>query len=257
MTRTLRWILGGFALLMGATFYMAYRSYDGLVERHYYRSASMEFAEREAEARAGFFAILPDRYRSGPSRFAVKLATDAGPLRGARAMLTAMRIKGQGDDREFPLNEETPGAYAAQIVLPSAGQWMFSLDVETDRLHAKRRWSAVAKEGPAGTPSWDLRGMAGNQEVRLVLSPWPPRPMRELSFTVDLPGYEGHALPFVDLSMEGMNMGRNRVDLSLAPDGRYRGTGVIVRCPSGRRGWEAAVTVPGRGKAVFRFAVAD
>ena len=52
-------------------------------------------------------------------------------------------------------------------------------------------------------------------------------------------------------------MGRNRVDLYLGPDGRYRGTGVIVRCPSGRHDWEATVTAPGAGKAVFRFAVAD
>jgi len=56
--------------------------------------------------------------------------------------------------------------------------------------------------------------------------------------------------------MAGMEMGRNRVDLSRGEDGRYRGTGVLVRCPSGRRDWEATVTLPGAGKAVFRFAVA-
>jgi hypothetical protein len=81
--------------------------------------------------------------------------------------------------------------------------------------------------------------------------------MREVDFTVSLPGYAGKALPYVDLSMAGMEMGRNRVDLSPGPDGRYRGTGVIVRCPSGKHDWEATVTAPGAGKAVFHFAVAD
>ena len=102
-----------------------------------------------------------------------------------------------------------------------------------------------------------LRGAAGGQEVLLSVAPWPPRAMREVEFTVTLPGYAGAASPSVDLSMTGMEMGRNRVDLSRGTDGRYRGMGVIVRCPSGRNDWEATVTAPGAGKAVFRFAVAD
>ena len=102
-----------------------------------------------------------------------------------------------------------------------------------------------------------LRGSAGGQEVLLSIAPWPPIPMREADFTVTLPGYAGKAVPFVDLSMAGMEMGRNRVDLSREADGRYRGTGVFVRCRSGSHDWEATVTAPGAGKAVFRFAVAD
>ena len=102
-----------------------------------------------------------------------------------------------------------------------------------------------------------LRGAIGGQEVLLSITPWPPVAMRDVDFTVSLPGYAGKAPPHVDLSMAGMEMGRNRVDLSRGADGRYRGTGVFVRCPSGRRVWEATVTAPDVGKAVFRFAVAD
>ena len=102
-----------------------------------------------------------------------------------------------------------------------------------------------------------LRGAIGKQEVLLSVTPWPPRAMREVGFTVSLPGYAGSAPPSVDLSMSGMEMGRNRVDLSRGTDGRYRGTGVVVRCPGGRTDWEATVTAPGAGKAVFHFAVAD
>ena len=122
-----------------------------------------------------------------------------------------------------------------------------SWDGLVDRRHTE------AMSASAGS----LRGAIGGQEVLLSIAPWPPIAMREVEFTVYLPGYAGKAAPYVDLSMAGMEMGRNRVDLSRGADGRYRGTGVIVRCPSGKRDWEATVTAPGAGKAGFRFAVAD
>ena len=119
-----------------------------------------------------------------------------------------------------------------------------------------RSWDGLVDRLPSETAGI-LRGAAGGQEVILSITPWPPGTMREVDVTVSLPGYAGNALPYVDLSMAGMEMGRNRVDLSRGADGRYRGTGVIVRCPSGTRDWEATVTAPGAGKAVFHFAVAD
>lgn len=122
---------------------------------------------------------------------------------------------------------------------------------------AKSEFTARREEVPATFAAGTLRGAVGGQEVLLAITPWPPVAMRETGFTVTLPGYAGKDPPYVDLSMAGMEMGRNRVDLSRGADGRYHGTGVIVRCPSGRRDWEATVTAPGAGKAVFRFAVAD
>jgi hypothetical protein len=254
----MRWLIGGlfaaFALLTGATIYISHRSWDGLVDRRYSETAANEFAEREAEARAGFTAVLPDRYLAGMNRFRAVLSTSAGPLRGALVTLDAMRIEGPRDDRSFSLREESPGGYAADVFLPLPGQWIFSLSVDADPLHARRRWTAEAKPSDAAEI---LRGVLGGREVLLSITPWPPRPMRELDFTATLPGYAGKASPYVELSMEGMEMGRNRVDLSRGTDGRYRGTGVIVRCPGGRNDWKATVTAPGAGKAVFRFAVAD
>jgi nitrogen fixation protein FixH len=247
-------LFAAFALATGATIYIAHRSWDGLVDRRYSEAGANEFAEREAEARAGFTATLPDRYRTGENRFRAFLSTSAGPLRGARVTLDAMRIGGPRDDRSVTLLEEAPGAYAADVHLPLPGQWTFSLSVDAEPLHARRRWTAVAMPSDkAGT----LRGAAGGQEILLSISPWPPIAMQEVDFTVSLPGYAGTVSPCVDLSMAGMEMGRNRVDLSRGADGRYRGTGVIVRCPSGKHDWEATVTAPGAGKAVFHFAVAD
>ena len=117
-------------------------------------------------------------------------------------------------------------------------------------------WDGVVDPSSSETTGV-LRSAMNGQEVLLSIAPWPPRAMREVDFTVSLPGYAGKASPYVDLAMAGMEMGRNRVDLSRGADGRYRGTGVFVRCPSGRHDWEATVTAPGAGKAVFRFAVAD
>lgn len=254
MKRLVGGLIAAFALLMGATIYIAHRSNDGLVDRRYYDAASTEFADREAEARVGFTASLTDRYIAGNNRFRAALSTSSGPLRGARAALDIQRTSGPRDDRSFPLREEAPGVYAGDVFLPFPGRWTFSLAVDADRLRVRRRWMADARPSDAaGT----LRGTAGRQEVLFSLSPWPPRTMRAVDFTVSLPGFAGTSPPFVDLSMAGMAMGRNRVDLSRGPDGRYRGTGVIVRCPSGRNDWEATVTAPGAGKAVFRFAVAD
>ena len=254
----MRRLIGGlfafFALLTAATIYLSHRSWDGLVDRRYAEAGANEFAEREAEARAGFTAALPERYLAGENRFRAVLSTSAGPLRGARVTLDAMRIEGPRDDRSFSLREEAPGVYAADVFLPLPGRWTFSLAVDADRLHPRRRWTAEAKPPDAAGV---LRGMLGGREVLLSIAPWPPRAMREVDFTASIPGYAGKAPPYVDLSMAGMEMGRNRVDLSRGADGRYRGTGVIVRCPSGSRDWEAAVTAPGAGKAVFRFAVAD
>jgi hypothetical protein len=119
-----------------------------------------------------------------------------------------------------------------------------------------RSWDGLV-DRPSSETTVTLRGTIGAQVILLTITPWPPPSMREVDFTVSLPGYAGKESPYVDLSMTGMEMGRNRVDLSPGDDGRYRGTGVFVRCPSGSRDWEATVTAPDVGKAVFRVAVAD
>jgi len=137
------------------------------------------------------------------------------------------------------------GLFAAFALLMGATIWI-----------AYRSWDGLVDRGDS-RDTGNLRSAIGGQEVLLSIAPWPPPAMREVDFTVTLPGYVGDVPPCIDLSMARMEMGRNRVDLSRGADGRYRGTGVFVRCPSGRHDWEATVTAPGAGKAVFRFAVAD
>jgi hypothetical protein len=77
-------------------------------------------------------------------------------------------------------------------------------------------------------------------DLTLEISPSPPRSMTELQFTVR--GAPPDAAVSLSLSMPGMYMGESRVSLTEA-GGVYRGTGVLVRCPSGSRRWAADVEV--------------
>ena len=55
--------------------------------------------------------------------------------------------------------------------------------------------------------------------------------------------------------MPEMKMGPNQVSLQASGKGVYEGTGIIVRCSSGKRIWKAAVVLPGIGIAEFIFDV--
>jgi len=103
----------------------------------------------------------------------------------------------------------------------------------------------------AGPCSADLFGT----QVSLNIDPKPVRAMQDLVFTVTLVGDKVVADPYIDLGMPGMNMGRNRVLLKPAGKLVYKGEGIIVRCPSGRRTWKAKLTVPDVGAVEFVFNV--
>jgi hypothetical protein len=62
----------------------------------------------------------------------------------------------------------------------------------------------------------------------------------------------------LDLSMPHMFMGKNQPALRQIKDGRYEGKGVITRCASGKKTWQADVTVKTAGEtalAAFVFEV--
>jgi hypothetical protein len=98
---------------------------------------------------------------------------------------------------------------------------------------------------------------AGAQKVVFDISPKPVRTMKELTFIVRLA--DGNMPPslVLDLSMPGMYMGRNEVTLKKTRDGSYSGRGIIPRCPSGRKLWQAEIDIPRAGRVVYRFDVAN
>jgi len=93
--------------------------------------------------------------------------------------------------------------------------------------------------------------------VTLTVTPRPVKAMQDLLFQVSITGKlpTSAQLPYIDLGMPGMNMGPNRVQLKSVGSGTYEGQGVIVRCPSGRRIWQARVTIPDVGQTDFIFDV--
>jgi hypothetical protein len=93
--------------------------------------------------------------------------------------------------------------------------------------------------------------------VELNILPKPVRAMTALDFIITIS--RDRVLPkdsliSLDLSMPGMFMGRNRPVLKQVQPGRYEGKGVITKCPSGKKTWQAEVTVERDGKtAVVDF----
>ena len=98
--------------------------------------------------------------------------------------------------------------------------------------------------------------------VTLAIAP-APATMKDLAFTVEVtpPSAAGVGAGRIALSMPGMYMGENRVALEATGPARWRGNGVLVRCPSGRRGWVAEVEVPSAGgpplRATFTFEASE
>ncbi len=96
---------------------------------------------------------------------------------------------------------------------------------------------------------------SGDLTVSLGITPRPVKAMQDLLFKVSIEGASPAHPPHIDLGMPAMKMGPNQVVLKPTGFGSYEGSGVIVRCPSGKRTWFANVIVPGSGEVKFIFDV--
>ncbi|EHQ08386.1 hypothetical protein [Leptonema illini] len=94
--------------------------------------------------------------------------------------------------------------------------------------------------------------------VRFDITPKPVKALEALQFSVYVDGVSD-AKVSVDLAMPAMYMGENKVALVPTGDGNYSGKGSVVKCTSGDRLWDAAVTIERAGKPStihFRFETA-
>jgi hypothetical protein len=66
-------------------------------------------------------------------------------------------------------------------------------------------------------------------QLSLEIQPKPVKAMQDLTFTITFSGPRPQAAPYIDLTMPGMKMGRNRVILELTGESVFQGKGVIVR----------------------------
>ena len=87
--------------------------------------------------------------------------------------------------------------------------------------------------------------------VAVDITPKPIMAMRRLRFRTTL---SNKGTPITDasvsitLSMPGMFMGQNVIRLVPIHDGIYEGNGVIIRCPSGKKIWQALVNIRRAGR---------
>jgi CheY-like chemotaxis protein len=98
----------------------------------------------------------------------------------------------------------------------------------------------------------------GQRTVTLNIDPKPVKHMKELTFSVTVTPCD--KLPdtlLLDLSMPGMQMGKNQVTLLKKSGCLYEGKGIIVRCMSGRTLWQATVLSDTLNNPAFTFNVRE
>lgn len=214
--------------------------------------------ERAARAALGLAVAVEDEAPvAGVAPLAFRLFDREGrPLEGARVEVEATRPDTSRGAVRAEARETAPGRYAAALALPAPGPWDVRFDVRRgeDRVRLERRLTAA--------PACDLgagactRALPDGGEVTVELAPRPLRTMRELSVAVTVrrggaPAAAGAVA--VSFAMPGMEMGRNEVRLAPRGPGRFEGTAVLVRCASGRRDWEATVTLGDASPRALRF----
>ena len=94
-----------------------------------------------------------------------------------------------------------------------------------------------------------------DRDITLDIQPRPVKAMENLLFKVKVSGPPLVKKPHIDLSMPGMDMGLNWAFLKPRSPGIYEGSGIIVKCPTGKTIWRATVTLPEQGTVDFIFHV--
>jgi nitrogen fixation protein FixH len=251
---------------IGATVFVGSKVREETVVERPYEEGLHHDAERHARAALGLAVALEEESPdAGASPLSFRISDREGrPFAGARVTVEVSLPDTSRGEVRAQAREVAPGRYAADVALPSQGPWDLRFVVVRggDRVRLERRVVAVAPCDLGNGPC--TRPLPDGARVTLELGPRPLRTMRDLQVRVDVrwPSHpervrESVARPIdlaVDFSMPGMEMGQNRARLEATRDG-WQGSAVLVRCPSGRRGWLAEVTVATRDgtREVARF----
>jgi len=256
----------GLAAVAGAVI-VGTRVFDGTVVKEPYERGIAWDVERERQAASGLqVSVVEASFVTGENELAVLVLDRNGqPFAGDAVSVEASRPASSAYDRTYRAVRRDDGTFRTLVHLPLRGRWNLTVVVEGKNGSLRFRRSIYAEEKMAGVrSSCDLDAgpcMAVMEEtgteVAFDISPKPLRTMAPLQFTVAVSGeaYDAAGDVIVGLSMPGMFMGENTVRLETAGERLWKGKGVIVRCPSGRKAWQAVVSVPGRGTAAFTFEV--
>jgi nitrogen fixation protein FixH len=239
--------------LIAATLVVGSKVREETVVAHPYEEGLHHGEEGTARAALGLAVALEDEAPiAGAAPLAFRLSDRQGrPFDAARVEVEATRPDTSRAPVRAEARETAPGRYAADLALPAPGAWDVRFDVRrgADRLRLERRLVAAAPCDVGAGPC--TRALPGGEEITLELAPRPLRPMTDLAVTVTLRRTGAPVEPdavSVSFAMPGMEMGENRVRLGRRGAGRFEGKAVLVRCPSGRPDWVAAVSI-GRGGA--------
>lgn len=141
--------------------------------------------------------------------------------------------------------------------------WVFFMVLFSTSFVDVSRFAALAEEESQAETDCNIHKTScaktvSGHKVILDINPKPVKSMTDLTFSVIIPDKEPGSNPYIDLGMPRMTMGPNRVELEKNVESQsFEGKGIIVRCPSGRKTWQADVTIPGVGTAEFVFDVMD
>lgn len=261
-------VVAGIGAIAGTVYVGSQVREETVVARPYEEGLGSD-AEREARQRLGWTIEVPAA-PVAPGALAFTIRDRAGaPLEGAAIAVEASRAETSRGKLRAEARAEGAGRYAVDLPFTAAGRWDVRFDVSrgADRLRITRPVTVGgASPDAAGAGACQLSAgpcrlaLEDGLVLALDLAPRPPRTMAELALTAGLTRdgapVDGAALE-VALAMVGMDMGRNVARLAPAGPGRYAGTAVLVRCPSGRRDWTArvAIALPGGATRAAEVAI--
>jgi nitrogen fixation protein FixH len=247
------------------------RSFDGTVVDHPYEHGLDWDRDRDRRRDSGLAVRLRDTlFAAGPARAVFTISGTAAASLGDQDVTVRVRRPATAENQaETRARRQPDGSWEAPVPLPVPGRWELTVAIARPDGAVEFPAAIVVTEAAGGVPAGaaaecdlnrgpcarPLPGGAGT--LTLDITPRPIRTMRELEFSVRLacaaPPCAAQAAA-IALTMPGMYMGENTVALAPAGEpGLSRGRGTIVRCPSGRRLWRAAVQVPPLGEVPFEF----
>src|SRR5512143_2025915 len=255
------------------------RSFEGIVvDKPYETGLAWDEAERQRAKLGWKVAVEGTRFRTGENELTID-AADKNGQRLANAAVTVMvsRPSTRDFDKTYAAVRQQNGRYRASVAFPLYGAWDITIDVSRDGERGVYRNAVYAEQAASGSAPGTApenetlcnvqigpcrRETADGFSVEFDIMPKPVAAMSDLTFAVTLtrrgaPADDVSSV-MLDLSMPGMFMGKNQPVMKKAGAGHYEGKGVIIRCPSGKKTWQAEVTVtrPNRTDAVdFVFEV--
>lgn len=232
---------------------------ETVVERPYEEGLRHD-ADRSSRAALGLALRLDDEAPpAGKGPIALRLADRGGqPFTGATVAVELSRPDTSRGEVRGAARETEPGRYVAELAAPAPGPWDVRVDVARgeERVRLERRIAARI-DCDLGAASCSSPVDGGT--VTLELSPRPLRTMSDLAVRAEVAGVEPAAVS-VSFTMKGMRMGDN-VSRLARRGAAWEGKAVLVRCPSGRKDWEAEVTIERPGappaQAVLPITVAE